>query len=497
MKRLWVGLAPLALGILPYVPVLAEGYFQADDFAFVRLFHDLSPQGFLRLFAADPTPLVWGEALRELRPFVYLSYRVDFGVWGLNAFGFHLTNVLIHALNCWLVLLLARRVLPPAPGAAWLAAAFFGVAPCHVVAVSWINGRTDLISASFFLGTVVLFARFCQGGGAGSYAASLACFGAGLFAKESMLSLPLVLALYWLCYRPGRRLAYLAPYAALLGGSLLLRRLLFGGILGPHVSTVGELVLRQRFYFESLLFPPQGWLPVRAALLALLVAGIVAAWPHRRALLFVGPLWYIPAVLPLLVTYASTKHLYIASAGFSMGLGLVVAALPRARAVVACFWLAIYGIALAGLAREWATAGSMSRRLKEGLETLSTRIPPGSTVLLPGVGYWPCYVWDWAVPHALEPPFSELYSRFRWVEHPELYCCPDWDESRQPSLAAAMTTGALVVRWDPERGEPVLEAVSAQRLRSLWNDAVGDPFGARPLTREQGMKFLGRLRDPI
>ena len=497
MRRRLVILAPLALGVLPYLPVLARGYFQADDFAFVRLFHALSPGEFGRLFYSDPTPAIWGESLRELRPFVSLAYRLDFAVWGLNAFGFHLTNVLLHVLNCWLVLLLARRMLPPVAGASWLATALFAVAPCHAEAVSWINGRTDLVAAGFYLGSCLLFVLFSMGGNAGHYGASLACFAAGLFAKESLFTLPLLLTVYCMLYRPRPRLVMLAPFWILVGGSMLLRRLLFGGVLGPHTTTLPEFLSRQRFYLESLLFPAQEWLLVsRVALVLLMAAGTAFAWRYRRSLFFVGPLWYLVTAVPLIVTYRSTRHLYIASAGISMGLGLMVAALPRARAAVACFWLAVYGVAVADLARQWGDAGAMSRKLLEGIETLSVQIPPGSTVLLPGAGYWPAYVWEWAVPHTLEPPFSGLYSRFRFVEHPELSCCPGWEKARQPALAAAMSAGAFLIRWDAARGEPVVEGVSAERLRGLWETTAGGGFGSSPLTVEQGRRFLGRLRDP-
>ena len=329
-----------------------------------------------------------------------------------------------------------------------------------------------------------------------TYAASVACFAAGLYAKETILSLPLLQALYWLWRRPPRRLACLGPFLALAGGSLLLRSLLFGGLLGPHAHPGLEFLSRQRFYLESLFLPSQDWPYLRAALLLLLGAGIEAAWRHWRALLFVGPLWYIAAVVPLLATYPASRHLYIASAGVSLGLGLTIAAAGRARAAVACFWLAVWGVSLGLWTRHWAAAGTMSRKLAEGVETLSAQIPPGSTVLLPGVGFGPAYVWEWAVPYALQPPFSQLHSRYRFIENPEWYCCLDWERIRQPALTAALTSGSFVIRWDQTRSELVLEAVSAQRLQTLWGQAAGQPFGAGPLTREQGLKFLGRLRHP-
>jgi len=102
----------------------------------------------------------------QWRPLSNLSLRLDRTVWGLDASGFHLTNVVLHGLVAALVAVLADRLwgdavrrtgadpLPRwAPGG--LAAAVFLVLPSHAEAVAWVGGRGDLLVALAALGSLL------------------------------------------------------------------------------------------------------------------------------------------------------------------------------------------------------------------------------------------------------------------------------------------------------------------------------------------------------
>src|SRR5579862_2830602 len=84
------------------------------------------------------------------RPLITLSYLADYSIWGLNPKGYHLTNVIAHAiasvLAYFLALILLRR-----PTHALLSAVLFAVHPTHVESVCWISGRTDVFCGVFFL----------------------------------------------------------------------------------------------------------------------------------------------------------------------------------------------------------------------------------------------------------------------------------------------------------------------------------------------------------
>jgi tetratricopeptide (TPR) repeat protein len=104
-------------------------------------------------------------------PLVWLSWDVDYLIWGTRPFGFHLTNLILHCLNACLVYALAvdllGRAFPernrPAGGllnlriAALLAALVFALHPLRVESVAWVTERKDLLSSFFYLLTVVLY----------------------------------------------------------------------------------------------------------------------------------------------------------------------------------------------------------------------------------------------------------------------------------------------------------------------------------------------------
>src|SRR5215471_5664595 len=74
-------------------------YFLGDDFGLVQHLHNLPFSRLLSYFASDWTEGIYGVRLDELRPLLALSYRFDAAVWGTtNSAGYHLTNVLLHAL---------------------------------------------------------------------------------------------------------------------------------------------------------------------------------------------------------------------------------------------------------------------------------------------------------------------------------------------------------------------------------------------------------------
>lgn len=106
-------------------------------------------------------------------PLVWLSWSIDYLIWGTRPVGFHLTNLILHCLNACLVYALAVDLLGrafsaghrPAGGilgvrlAALLATLVFALHPLRVESVAWVTERKDLLSSFFYLLTVVLYLR--------------------------------------------------------------------------------------------------------------------------------------------------------------------------------------------------------------------------------------------------------------------------------------------------------------------------------------------------
>ena len=143
--------------------------------------------------------------LGNYAPLSLLSLAVDFALWGLNPFGYHLTNLLVHAANAVVFYLLCLEFLSwggatddDQPAAA-AAALFFSLHPLRVQSVAWVAERRDVLCGFFFLLTLLFWMRSFRPGhlnGARGRAAALGTFLLALLSKAAAVPLPLVLILF-------------------------------------------------------------------------------------------------------------------------------------------------------------------------------------------------------------------------------------------------------------------------------------------------------------
>lgn len=106
-------------------------------------------------------------------PLTWLSFAIDHQVWGLDAAGFHITNLLLHVINAMLVLVLGYKLLQRSRpmdetkanidlrtlSLACGTALVFAVHPLRVESVAWVTERRDLLSACFFLLAMLAYWR--------------------------------------------------------------------------------------------------------------------------------------------------------------------------------------------------------------------------------------------------------------------------------------------------------------------------------------------------
>lgn len=164
-----------------YWPALDAG-FLGDDF---MILHRLRALG----GAADVLRFFRGEFFEYYRPLGFVSHAVDWAIAGADARQFHLTNLLLHTINCVLVLLLGRA-LAPGSLAGPLAALLFAFHASNHEAVVWISARFDLLATCLGLAALLWSVR---GGWAGRWAAPL-LFAGAVLSKESVVALPIAVA---------------------------------------------------------------------------------------------------------------------------------------------------------------------------------------------------------------------------------------------------------------------------------------------------------------
>jgi tetratricopeptide (TPR) repeat protein len=188
-------LAPLliaAAAFLAFWPALHNGFVNWDD--------DANILNNFRYRGLDVPRLKWMFTTFHMglyQPLSWLSLALDHALWGMNPMGYHLTSLILHALNAALFYLLGKRLLGLAikeadqtalPLAAALAALLFALHPLRVESVAWATERRDVLSGFFFLGALLCYIE-------GRKIPSLALFAASLLSKGIGVTFPLVLVI--------------------------------------------------------------------------------------------------------------------------------------------------------------------------------------------------------------------------------------------------------------------------------------------------------------
>ncbi len=497
----WLACAAVAVAAAAaYVPTL-DAWFVGDDFGLVTVLHDKPPLHFFTLFTGSWTDDAYGVTPDELRPFLALSYQLDARRGAATPRPYHVTSIALHVLCSLLVVALARVAGGATDTAAAVAGLLFALHPAHSEAVAWISGRADSIPALFFLATLLAYAAWRRRPRAALYVGALVLFFCALFSKQSAITMPAVLLAYELLLQGrrgrtlGRWLAPVVPFAALTAGYLLLRQVLFGNFVREQTLTLGQLGQffgRQAAYLDALLSPavvasptvtPRG---IVLLVLGVTAAGALAFFARRggdsrwRALVFFGPAWHVLAVGPLVVTYFSTRHLYLPSAGLAVAWGVLLDLVTEGRgrrwrlaAVAGCAaMLVAYTLALQWHNRRWNEAARVSQVLTAEAHRVARSAPEGSLLLIDAP--WRtryAYIWAWAVPFAMQPPFAEtdLSRRVGVVSHSWAYCCPkpQWlADLRERTAAWSARPAPIYVVW-PSAPGPVAHAVPDARVPGL------------------------------
>jgi hypothetical protein len=131
-------------------------------------------------------------------PLVWISFMLDYQLHGLNAGGYHLTNVILHLMSTLLLFWLFNRM----TGAIWrsaFVAALFALHPLHVESVAWIVERKDVLSAFFWMLTLCLYVYYTEKPVIKRYLLVLFSFICALMSKPIVITLPIVMILldYW------------------------------------------------------------------------------------------------------------------------------------------------------------------------------------------------------------------------------------------------------------------------------------------------------------
>lgn len=323
-ELLWISIGLVVAVAIAYWPAHELGFVRFDDPTYVTenphivngVTWSAVRWAFTSGYGANWHPITW------------LSHMLDVQLYGFDAEAHHVTNVMLHAATTVLLFGALFRM----TGAVWrsaLVAALFGLHPIHVESVAWVAERKDVLSAFFWMLTLLAYAAYVRQPRISRYTWVVVTFALGLMAKPMVVTLPFVLLLLdvWPLHRLELRRGWWASARPLVREKVPLFAMsiassvitfvvqrqggtVASGVRLPLIERLGNALIAYVSYIGKTLWPshlaayypyprvvPAVWVLVCALLLVAASVGAILAG-RRHPYLLVGWLWYLGTLIP-------------------------------------------------------------------------------------------------------------------------------------------------------------------------------------------------------
>ncbi len=370
-RHTWLGkILPfiiIFISILLYLNTLPNTFVYDDAYVITENYFIKSWGNLPKLFTRDYLPFS-GEL--SYRPVVTLTYFIDYAIWRLNPPGYHLTNVILHTVNVFLLYLFIK-IISRNSSPSILATLLFLSHPLLTETVNAVCYREDILASIFFLLAFVYFIKIrIPFSGSGnppqqthtrlipSYIISCGSYCLALFSKEMAITLPILLIIFDLLFSSRNKMqppstllkikkwfVFYSGYIAITIFYLFIRFVLFKNtfktidVYPTNIFTMTKVVAS----YLKLLFTPLNlnadyYIPdIRGMSLSFILSSlfiisalvIIARLYKVNRLLFFFCLWFFISLLPVLGiipigNIMAERYLYLPIAGFCGIAGSIV-----------------------------------------------------------------------------------------------------------------------------------------------------------------------------
>lgn len=360
-SSVWVHLFAILVVTIAIYSNSVNGAFVADDVSFVKENIAIRSLANIPDFFLSPKSLAagdseWGTII--YRPLRTASFAVDYALFGLKPFGYHVVNLVLHMASTVSLYFIVLGLFNIA-GVAFLSALLFAVHPVHIEAVSWIASRADLIGMVLFNLSFLSYMRYKEVRGKTWLIGSLALSFLAYIGKETMVFLPGLIILY--DYATRNRRPILDTIKANIGswvlftivcavymvirmsitGRMSTNQGWWGGTAYSNFLMMAEataayirlMVLPYGFTFHYIIDPVYSiFAPkVVVSLVVILASIVLIIYSHfRNRLVFFSLVWFylglvpIANIIPISFSMMAERYIYVPSAGpiIAAGYGL-------------------------------------------------------------------------------------------------------------------------------------------------------------------------------
>jgi predicted negative regulator of RcsB-dependent stress response len=401
-QRKLLGAVLTALAIVPYLQTLGHDFVNYDDNLYVtenpHVLHGLTWHGLAWAFTTFKSG--------NWHPLTWISHMLDVAVWDGWAGGHHLTNVVLHAANTFLLFQVLLKMTGPGlpesefvwprqrerSGTIWrsaLVAALFALHPLHAESVAWIAERKDVLSTFFGLLALGAYLTYTHQPSNKRYAIVCGWFVLSLMTKAMWVTLPFLLLL--LDVWPLGRLRDRRPevsgrnsgahacvlekiplfvIATIFSAIAIISQRGAGNVAGlvtfPLSTRIATALVGYRVYIEKLVVPvnlavfyPHPWhWPMFAVAISILVLSMISLVAiiqrNRYPWILVGWFWFLGTLVPVIglvqigLQSSADRYTYIPAIGIFIMIAWSIPSedSPVARCLTATGlggWLALLG----------------------------------------------------------------------------------------------------------------------------------------------------------
>jgi len=289
-------------------------------------------------------------------PITWLSHMLDWNVFGTNAAGYHLMNLLLHIGTALFLFLFLNKTTKDIWPSAFVSI-LFALHPLRVESVAWAAERKDVLSMFFGMASIYTYSFYNEDYKVSKYFICLGLFALSLMSKPLLVTLPFVLLLfdYWPLGRWTKEMSSNSrnskmrifmekiPFILLsmicsmltldaqnkVGALASIEQLPFS--VRIHNALISYVVYLRKilwpvdlavFYPYEQAFPL--WQTLMICLILLMISMFVVLYIKKLPFLFIGWFWYLGTFIPMIglvqagMQAMADRHTYLPSIGIAI-----------------------------------------------------------------------------------------------------------------------------------------------------------------------------------